>query len=107
MKTTKFLFSALLLVLLTAGFAKAQTTPGVKVKENKGKTIVYEVSVSGADSPALCQYLDQKMKEKPGVVSSVTNPQTGICTVEASPSTPVESFKSAVKNAGFEIKVGQ
>lgn len=103
MNSLRILFGTLILGLFAFSSAQAQS-PGVKVKENKGQTIVYEVAVDGADTPALAQYLDKKMKEKPGVVSSVTNPSTGICTVEASPTTPVESFKAAVKSAGFTVK---
>lgn len=84
-------------------FGQTATDAGIRVKEDKGKTFVYEVKVTGMQSAVQAQYLDSKMKAKYGVVTSASDASTGICTVEAVKDILPTHLSQIVKSAGFEV----
>jgi hypothetical protein len=72
----------ILLLVFSCG-AMAQSAGGIKVKEEKTESIVYQIKVLGLGGPISAGQLDASMRTKRQILSAITDSNTGICTVEA------------------------
>jgi hypothetical protein len=102
MKRTLLLFG--LFCLLFSGAALAQASqPGIRVKQEKAQTIIYQIKVLGLGGPVSASQLDQTMQSKKKVVSAVTDPDTGICTVEVEKDFDVRYFRHLLEPHGLRM----
>lgn len=98
------LLVAFLLLFSTAIGLSAQTTQsGLRVKEEKSSTIIYQIRVIGLGGPVSAQQLDESMRRKREVHSSSTDAQSGICTVEVDRSFPVHYFRHVLALHGLTM----
>ena len=91
-----------LLFLTAIGFAQ-QTESGFKLKEEKIKTNVYEIRLTGLRSEVQAQYLDQTLLKRESVISSFTSLGDEICTLEAMKELKQGLITEVIETAGLGV----
>ncbi len=92
------------LIVLPFFFIAAKLSdPGIRIKEQKANSTVYEIKLSNLYTVKDAAMLDSRFKAKMGILNSTTNPATSICTVEASNSLSPVFFRVIVESAGLVI----
>jgi hypothetical protein len=83
--------------------AQRPTDPGVRIKENRPHSVVYEVKIKGMFAPQHASRIDDFFKTKEGVIKVSTVYETGVTTVEVKPGYTNELLIDIVHGAGFEV----
>ena len=79
------------------------TDPGIRVKEVKAKSTVYEIKIKSMTSETQGLMLDSRFISKSGILSAHTDFASRICTVEAIQVITRDQLRGIVEMAGLEI----
>lgn len=77
--------------------------PGIRVKQAKEHTTVYEIRIQYLESNLKARGLDGLLISKTGILSSNTDFSSRVCTVEVSHEVKPEHLRMLVQSAGLEI----
>lgn len=83
--------------------AAAFTGPGIRVKEQKATSTVYEIRLEGTISAGEASKLDSQLRAKTGILSAKTAPETRILTLEADRTLPTLAIEQVIRQGGFLI----
>jgi hypothetical protein len=79
------------------------TDEGIRIKEQKPSSTVYEIRIQTQMSEAKAATLDLKFMDKQGILSVQTQSGTRICTVETDKTFPVYLIRQIIEKEGLVI----
>lgn len=103
-----YLKRLLLVLIVFAGSvlglsAQQPGDPGVRIKESRSHSTVYEVKIKGMFAPEHATRIDEFFKAKEGVITVSTAYDTGVTTVEVKAGYTPDLLRDIVRGAGFEV----
>ncbi len=101
----KFKFSVLFGLFSIFGFSghAQRSAIGIRLKEKREKSTLYELRIEGLVSENSALVLDAALQNKQGIMESKTELSTRICEVEVLDFILPEQIQSVVIQSGFQV----